>query len=47
LGISDMTIGGKHVDYISLTSREPIPLDTDENGIYEYLIEMDIVHERS
>jgi len=47
LGISDVTIGGKHVDYISLTSREPIPLDMDESGVYEYLIEMDIVHERS
>lgn len=45
--ISGVTIGGKRVAYITLTSREPIPLDTDENGVYEYLIEMDIVHERS
>lgn len=46
-GISGVILGGQHVAYISLTSREPIPLDTDENGVYEYLIEMDIVHERS
>ena len=47
LGVGGVTIGGSHVAYISLTSREPIPMDTDESGVYEYLIEMDIVHERS
>ena len=47
LGVTGVTIGGSRVAYISLTSREPIPLDTDESGVYEYVIEMDIVHERS
>ena len=47
LGVTGVTIGGSHVAYINFTSREPIPLDTDESGVYEYLIEMDIVHERS
>ncbi|MGB7595759.1 MAG: minor capsid protein [Erysipelotrichaceae bacterium] len=47
LGAAGVTIGGSAVAYISLTSREPIPLDTDESGVYEYVIEMDIVHERS
>ena len=47
LGVTNVTIGGFHVACISLTSAEPISLDTDDSGVYEYLIEMDIVHERS
>ena len=45
--INNITIGTNHVDCIRLSSPTPIPLDTDSNGVYEYLIEMEIFHERS
>ena len=40
-------IGSKNVYFVRLSSPGPIPLDTDSNGVYEYLIEMEIFHERS
>lgn len=47
LGVTNVTIAGTKVAMIRLSSQEPISLDTDEDGVYEYLIEMDIVHERT
>lgn len=47
LGVKDVTIGTTKVAFVRLSSQEPISLDTDEDGVYEYLIEMDIVHERT
>jgi hypothetical protein len=47
LGVKNVTIGTINVSFIRLSSQEPISLDTDEDGVYEYLIEMDIVHERT
>lgn len=46
LGVKDVMIGDIPVAFVRLSSQEPISLDTDADGVYEYLIEMDIVHER-
>ncbi len=43
----DETINGQTIKFIFVTYDEPIPVDTDENGIYEYVIECRIYYERS
>ncbi len=43
----DRTVNGRKIKFIFLTYDEPIPIDTDENGIYEYAIECLIYYERS
>lgn len=32
--------------FIEMTCAEPIPLDTDEKGVYEYVIEFNLFYER-
>lgn len=39
-------IGGKRVIDFNMKTSEPISVGTDENGIYEYVIEVNIIHER-
>lgn len=41
-----VTPGGVTMQYIRPTVPEPIAVDTDENGVYEYVIEMDIYYRR-
>ena len=44
---SSPLIGGKKVDYIKLIHDEPIDVGTDENGIFERVIELAIYYERN
>ena len=39
-------IGGKRVIDFNMRTTEPISVGTDKNGIYEYVIEVNIIHER-
>ncbi|MDQ0149354.1 minor capsid protein [Eubacterium multiforme] len=39
-------IGGKRVIDFNMKTTEPISVGTDKNGIYEYVIEVNIIHER-
>lgn len=39
------TIGGKEC-FFSLKSDEPVPVGTNDNGIYEYVIDLDIIYKR-
>lgn len=39
-------IGGKRVINFNMITTEPISVGTDKNGIYEYVIEVNIIHER-
>lgn len=43
----DVTINGQTIKFIFVAYEEPIPVDTDENGIYEYVIECLVYYERS
>lgn len=40
------TIGGKRVTEFNMKVSEPIGVGTDTNGIYEYVIEANIIYER-
>lgn len=39
-------IGGKRVIDFNMRTSEPISVGTDKNGIYEYVIEVNIIYER-
>lgn len=39
-------IGGKRVISFNMRTSEPISVGTDKNGVYEYVIEVNIIHER-
>lgn len=43
---SNVTIAGKHVHYIRLEVPEPIDVGTDDNGVYERVIWLDLIYER-
>ena len=38
--------GQNLIKFIHLYYDEPIPIDTDENGVYEYVIECDVYYEK-
>ena len=42
----DAVIGGKRVIDFKMITTEPIGVGTDKNNIYEYVIEVNIIHER-
>lgn len=42
----DGIIGGKRVIQFDMITSEPISVGTDDNGIYEYVIEANIIYER-
>lgn len=42
----DGTIGGKRVVQFDMRTSEPVEVGTDDNGIYEFVIEADIIYER-
>ncbi|MCI6467450.1 MAG: minor capsid protein [Faecalicatena sp.] len=46
LNVTDLTIAGKHVDYLRLEVPEPIDVGTDDNGVYERVIWLDFIYER-
>lgn len=43
----NITIGGNHVCFIQMGGNEPVDVSTDENGIYERVIEFNIYFERT
>lgn len=40
------TIGITNVDFIGLLVPEPVSVNTDDKGVYEYVIELEIYYER-
>lgn len=44
--ISSLDIGETHVDYLRLMVPEPQDVGTDDNGVYEYVIWLDLIYER-
>lgn len=42
----EQQINGHTIKFIDVSYDEPIPVDTDENGIYEYVIECFFYYER-
>lgn len=45
-GITDLQIGKTHVDYIQLMVPEPQDVGTDDKGVYERVIWLDLIYER-
>lgn len=45
-GLSNVEIAGKRVIQINMRDPEPICLGVDESGIYEYVIDLEIIYER-
>lgn len=43
----EAAVNGQTIKFIMVAYEEPIPIDTDENGIYEYVIECLVYYERS
>ena len=44
--ISSLDIGETHIDYLRLMVPEPQDVGTDENGVYEYVIWLDLIYQR-
>ena len=45
--VKDVTIKDKQIYMIELLVPEPVDISTDDNGIYERVIEMKIYYERN
>lgn len=45
-GVTSLSIGGTHINYLRLMVPEPQDVGTDDNGVYEYVIWMDFIYER-
>lgn len=46
LNITDLTIAGKHINYLRLDVPEPIDVGTDDKGVYERVIWLSLFYER-
>lgn len=46
IGVAHVDIGQKHIQYLRLQVPEPVPVGTDENGVYEYVILFDVYYRR-
>lgn len=44
--ITNLDIGEKHIYFIALQVPEPISVNYDDDGIYEYVIDLDIYYRR-
>ena len=44
--ISSLSIGDIHINYINLMVPEPQDVGTDDNGVYEYVIWLDLIYQR-
>lgn len=44
--LSDVAMGTIHVEYMRLESSEPVFIGTDENGVYEYVINATVYYRR-
>ena len=42
----DFNIDNIHIQYIELLVNQPVPVDTDDNNIYEYVIECSFIYRR-
>lgn len=45
--ITSLNIGSTHIDYLRLMVPEPQDVGTDDNGVYEYVIWLDLLYERN
>lgn len=45
--VRSFDIGNIHIYFILLSHAEPVSIDTDENGVYEWVIEFEIYYERN
>ena len=46
LRIKDVTINDHHIDYLYLAVPEPVDIGTDDKGIYESVIWIDLYYQR-
>ena len=44
--VTDIDAGSGHIQYLRLIVPEPVPVGTDENGVYEYVIQFDVYYRR-
>ena len=44
--VSNLDIGDTHINYLRLMVPEPQDVGTDEGGVYEYVIWLDLIYER-
>ena len=44
--VSSLDIGDTHINYLSLMVPEPQDVGTDDNGVYEYVIWLDLIYQR-
>ena len=42
VGITSLDVGDEHISYLALRVPEPQNVGTDDNGVYEYVIEFDL-----
>ena len=45
-GLTNVDINGKRAIQFNMRDPEPIYLGVDDSGIYEYVIDLEIIHER-
>ncbi|WP_068779662.1 minor capsid protein [Paenibacillus sp. GM2] len=45
-GVSNVDIGGKRVSMFKMVTPQPVNAGTDSEGVFEYVIETHIYHER-
>ena len=45
--VSSLDLNNTHVQFINLLQSEPVDVGTDDNGVYERVIEFDIYYERT
>ena len=45
--VSSLNLNNTHVQLINLLQSEPVDIGTDDNGVYERVIEFDIYYERT
>ena len=46
LAVTSLDIGDTHIHYLSLQIPEPQDVGTDDGGVYEYVIWLDLIYER-
>lgn len=44
--VTDLTIGGVHIDYLRLAVPEPQYVGTDDASVHEYVIWLDFIYQR-
>lgn len=44
--VTSLELNGTHVQFISLLQSEPVDVGTDDNGVYERVIEFDIYYKK-